>query len=142
MVVNDRSFQPENLDYVNFNYPHLLKMAVKYLDPTGYIPFKYWLSYPVTAIFSVRGCIHNCGTCGGSLSAFNKVCKRTRPSFRSPELVAEDIRTIAEYTGGAHDRAGRPAPGRTGLQRPLPERREKTPHQERDLHRVLQPAAR
>jgi B12-binding domain/radical SAM domain protein len=98
MVVNDRSFQPEDLDYVNFNYPHLLKMAVKYLDPSGYIPFKYWLSYPVTAIFSVRGCIHNCGTCGGSLSAFNKVCMRKRPCFRSPELVAEDIRAISEYT--------------------------------------------
>ena len=99
MVVNDRSFQPVNLDYVNFNYPHLLKMAIKYLDPSGYIPFKYWLSYPVTAIFSVRGCMHNCGTCGGSLSAFNKVCMRKIPSFRSPELVAKDISTIAEYTG-------------------------------------------
>jgi B12-binding domain/radical SAM domain protein len=99
MVVNERSFQPEDLDYVNFNYSHLLKMAIKYLDPTGYIPFKYWLSYPVTAIFSVRGCAHNCGTCGGSLSAFNKVCMRKHPCLRSPELVAEDIRAIAEYTG-------------------------------------------
>ena len=99
MVANDRAFQPEDLDYVNFNYPHLLKMAIKYLDPSGYIPFKYWLSYPVTAIFTVRGCAHNCGTCGGSLSAFNKVCMRKRPCFRSPELVAQDIRMIAEYTG-------------------------------------------
>jgi B12-binding domain/radical SAM domain protein len=98
-VVNDRSFLPEDLDYVNFNYPHLLKMAIKYLDPSGYIPFKYWLNYPVTAIFSVRGCIHNCGTCGGSLSAFNKVCMRKHPCLRSPELVVEDIRAIAEYTG-------------------------------------------
>lgn len=99
MVVNDRSFQPENLDYVSFNYPHLLKMAIKYRDPSGYIPFKYWLSYPVTAIFSVRGCNHNCGTCGGSLSAFNRVCLRQKPCFRSPELVAQDMRTIADYTG-------------------------------------------
>ncbi len=99
MRVNDRTFQPKDLDYVNFNYPHLLKMAIKYLDPTSSIPFKYWLSYPVTAIFSVRGCGHNCGTCGGSLSAFNKVCMRKQPIFRSPELVVEDIRTIAEYTG-------------------------------------------
>ena len=63
-IVNERSFKPENLDYVDFNYAHFLKMAVKYLDPSGYIPFKYWLSYPVTAVFSVRGCVHNCGTCG------------------------------------------------------------------------------
>ncbi len=98
-VVNERSFKPENLDYVDFDYPHLLKMAVKYFDPSGYIPFKYWLNYPVTAVFSVRGCNHNCGTCGGSISAFQKVCARSKPCFRSPERVADDIHRIAEYTG-------------------------------------------
>jgi B12-binding domain/radical SAM domain protein len=96
---NALSFSPKDLDYIDFNYPHFMKMAIKYLDPSGYIPFRYWLSYPVTAVFSVRGCNHNCGTCGGSISAFNRVCKRRRPCFRSPELVAEDIRRIAEMTG-------------------------------------------
>ncbi len=99
MVVNERSFRPENMDYIDFDYPHLIKMVLKYLDPTGYIPFKYWLSYPVTAVFTCRGCNHNCGTCGGSLSAFNKVCLRQKACFRSPERVADDIRRIADYTG-------------------------------------------
>ncbi|HUJ16459.1 MAG TPA: TIGR04190 family B12-binding domain/radical SAM domain protein [Nitrospirota bacterium] len=99
MVVNERTFRPENLDYVDFDYSHLIKMVIKYLDPTGYIPFKYWLSYPVTAVFTCRGCNHNCGTCGGSLSAFKKVCMRQQACFRSPELVADDIRRIADYTG-------------------------------------------
>jgi B12-binding domain/radical SAM domain protein len=99
VVVNERSFKPENLDYIDFDYPHLIRMAIKYRDPTGYIPFKYWLSYPVTAVFSVRGCNHNCGTCGGSLSAFRTVCQRSNACFRSPELVAQDIRSISEYTG-------------------------------------------
>ena len=99
MQVNERSFSPENLDYVDFDYPLLLKNAVKYLDPSGYIPFKYWLNYPVTAVFTCRGCNHNCGTCGGSLSAFKKVCLRPHACFRSPERVADDIRRIADYTG-------------------------------------------
>ena len=98
-VVNARSFQPETMDYIDFDYPHLMKMVLKYLDPSGYIPFKYWLSYPVTAVFTCRGCNHNCGTCGGSLSAFNKVCLRSKACFRSPELVAHDIKRISEYTG-------------------------------------------
>jgi B12-binding domain/radical SAM domain protein len=98
-VVNERSFMPDNMDYIDFNYPHLIKMVLKYLDPTGYIPFKYWLSYPVTAVFTCRGCNHNCGTCGGSLSAFSRVCMRQKACFRSPELVADDIRRIADYTG-------------------------------------------
>jgi B12-binding domain/radical SAM domain protein len=97
--INERSYKPENLDYVDFDYAHFIKMAIKYRDPSGYIPFKYWLSYPVTAIFSVRGCNHNCGTCGGSLSAFQMICERPRACFRSPELVAEDIKKIADYTG-------------------------------------------
>jgi B12-binding domain/radical SAM domain protein len=97
--VNDRSFRPGDLDYVDFDYPHLLKMAVRHRDPLGYIPFQYWLTYPVTAVFTVRGCSHNCGTCGGSLSAFRTVCGRQQACFRSPELVAEDIARIAEYTG-------------------------------------------
>ena len=99
MIVNERSFRPENMDYIDFNYPHLIKMVLKYLDPTGYIPFKYWLSYPVTAVFTCRGCNHNCGTCGGSISAFNRVCQRQKACFRSPERVADDIRRIADYTG-------------------------------------------
>ncbi len=99
VVVNERSFKPENLDYIDFDYPHLLNMAIKYRDPAGYIPFKYWLSYPVTAVFSVRGCNHNCGTCGGSLSAFRTVCQRSSSCFRSPELVVRDIQRISEYTG-------------------------------------------
>ncbi len=99
MVVNERSFTPEGLDYINFDYSHLLRMAMRYRDPFGYIPFKYWLRYPVSAVLSCRGCLHNCGTCGGSVSAFRKVCKREKPCFRSPELVVEDIRKISEYTG-------------------------------------------
>src|SRR5512146_2161810 len=88
VVVNERSFKPENLDYIDFDYPHLIKMAIKYRDPTGYIPFKYWLSYPVTAVFSVRGCNHNCGTCRGSLSALRTVCARSRPALPPPALLA------------------------------------------------------
>jgi B12-binding domain/radical SAM domain protein len=99
VTVNDRSYKPENLDYVDFDYSHFLKMSIKYRDPSGYIPFKYWLSYPVTAIFSVRGCNHNCGTCGGSISAFKTICERSHACFRSPELVAEDIKKISDYTG-------------------------------------------
>lgn len=99
VVINELSFSPATLDYVDFDYPHLFKMAVKYRDPSGYIPFQYWLDYPVTAVFSVRGCNHNCGACGGSLSAFNKVCMRPQACFRSPERLADDIRRIADYTG-------------------------------------------
>ncbi|HUO76535.1 MAG TPA: TIGR04190 family B12-binding domain/radical SAM domain protein [Thermodesulfovibrionales bacterium] len=99
VITNELSNRPENLDDINFDYLHLLKMAIKYRDPSGYIPFRYWLSYPVTAVFQCRGCVHNCASCAGSLSSFKRVCMREKPCFRSPELLAEDIRKISEYTG-------------------------------------------
>lgn len=98
-VVNDISCLPADLDYVSFDYTHFLKMAVKYRDPSGYLPFRNWLSNPVMAVFSSRGCHHDCVTCGGSRSSFARICLRGEPAFRSPELLAKDIRDVARYTG-------------------------------------------
>lgn len=99
VVKNELSNRPEDLDYINFDYLHLLKMAMKYRDPSGYVPFRYWLSYPVTAVFQCRGCNHNCASCAGSLLSFKQFCMREKPCFRSPELLAKDIRNLSEYTG-------------------------------------------
>ncbi|MGE5753942.1 MAG: TIGR04190 family B12-binding domain/radical SAM domain protein [Deltaproteobacteria bacterium] len=96
---NGISYRPTNLDYVHFDYSHPIKMTMKYHDPSGYLPFRNWLSNPVMAVFSCRGCFHDCVSCGGSASAFRGICKRERPAFRSPELLAKDIRNIARVTG-------------------------------------------
>ena len=99
VIVNGISYCPANLDYVNFDYSHLLKMAMKYRDPSGYLPFRNWQSNPVMAVFSSRGCFHDCASCGGSESSFAKLCLRGKPAFRSPELLAKDIQNISKYTG-------------------------------------------
>jgi B12-binding domain/radical SAM domain protein len=99
VITNELSNRPEDLDRVNFDYLHLIKMGIKYRDPSGYLPFRYWLSYPVMAVFQCRGCNHNCASCAGSLSSFKKLCMREKPCFRSPELIAEDLRKISKYTG-------------------------------------------
>lgn len=99
VVDNGISYRPPNLDHVHFDYSHPLKMTVKYHDPSGYLPFRNWLSNPVMAVFSCRGCLHDCVSCGGSASAFHRLCGRDRPAFRSPELLAKDIRAIAACTG-------------------------------------------
>jgi B12-binding domain/radical SAM domain protein len=98
-IVNGISYRPPNLDYVSYDYTHLLKMAMKYRDPSGYLPFRNWLSNPVVGVFSSRGCFHDCASCGGSESSFAKLCLRGKPAFRSPELLAQDIRNVAQYTG-------------------------------------------
>lgn len=99
IVENELSWRPENLDHVNFDYSHLIRMGMKYLDPSGYLPFRNWLDNPVTAVFVSRGCVHDCASCGGASSAFHRYCRRQRPVFRAPERLAADIRQIATYTG-------------------------------------------
>jgi hypothetical protein len=36
--------------------------------------------------------------CGGSRSAYEQICGRTRPAFRSPEKLAEDVATIGTFS--------------------------------------------
>jgi B12-binding domain/radical SAM domain protein len=96
---NGITYRPSDLDYVHFDYSHIVKMTMKYHDPSGYLPFRNWLSNPVMAVFSCRGCSHDCVSCGGSASSFRRLCGRGQPAFRSPELLAKDIRNIARYTG-------------------------------------------
>lgn len=98
-VVNDMTYPPDNLDHVSFDCSHPLKMALKYRDPSGYLPFRNWLSNPLLAVFSCRGCIHDCAPCGGSGSSFTRLCGRTKPAFRSPELLAKDVKSAARYGG-------------------------------------------
>jgi B12-binding domain/radical SAM domain protein len=99
VIVNEMSACPDTLDHLNFDCSHPLKMAMKYRDPSGYLPFRNWLSNPLLAVFSCRGCIHDCAPCGGSGSAFARLSGRLRPAFRSPELLARDIRSAARYSG-------------------------------------------
>ena len=98
--VNEFSHCPESLDAVHFDYRHLLKMAIKYRDPSGYIPFRYWLTYPVSAVFQCRGCAGTCASCAGSFASFKRVCAREKPCYRSPELLAEDMKKISEFSKG------------------------------------------
>jgi B12-binding domain/radical SAM domain protein len=66
----------------------------------GSVPFKSWLSYPVCASLTCRGCTHDCVTCGGSASAFRNHFGRDRVAFRDPELLVHDISHIQKYIPG------------------------------------------
>ena len=98
VVDNGITSRAEDLDGLRFDYLPLLRRAIGYRDPFGLIPFKGWLSYPVSAVFTCRGCAHNCGSCGGSISGFRSVCYRQGPIYRSPELVADDVLRMADLT--------------------------------------------
>lgn len=80
------------------NYPHLFRQALKYLDLKSLIPIYDWWKYPITAVMTCRGCVHNCVFCGGSHFAGQYYCSRKAPAFRNPEKIAQDIITISRLT--------------------------------------------
>jgi B12-binding domain/radical SAM domain protein len=95
--VNPLSHVPEGVDDITIDYRHIMKKVVRYVDPTGYQPFIDWYSYPVTAVFTCRGCTYNCRTCGGSARFFQSVANRKKPAYRDPGLLAQDIFNIADH---------------------------------------------
>ncbi|MHB0988395.1 MAG: TIGR04190 family B12-binding domain/radical SAM domain protein [Bellilinea sp.] len=100
MHANPISYSPDNLDDLLLDYTHVLRSVVRYRDLASYKPFRNWMKYPITAALTVRGCRYNCTTCGGSACAFRGISNRQRPAYRSPELLAQDIRRIGEYSKG------------------------------------------
>jgi len=98
--VNEIGFSPLNLDHVLLDYSYVVRAVARYRDLASFVPFKGWLGYPITAALSVRGCTHNCRTCGGSAAAFASLHNRRRPAYRAPEDLAQDIRNIARFSNG------------------------------------------
>ena len=95
--VNPLTHVPENLDEMTIDYSHIMRKVVRYIDPTGYQPFINWYTYPVTAVFTCRGCAYSCKTCGGSAQTFRTMANRKKPAYRSPKLLAQDIFNVSDH---------------------------------------------
>ena len=98
--INQLSYVPDDINEFSIDYSHVIRSAMKHRDFSGHIPFSDWQNYPITAIFTCRGCTHSCRTCGGSREAYQNFCHRRKPAYRDPELVASDIKGISKYFKG------------------------------------------
>ena len=94
---NELTYVPKDLDHLDVDYGWIVKSVIKHRDLEGLKPFKDWDRYPLTAVFTVRGCSVQCAVCGGSCSAMKGFLGRERPAFRSPEKVVADIYNIQQY---------------------------------------------
>ena len=99
IVTNPMTFVPADLDYTDVPaYGYLLRSVFKYRSLRNLVPCLEWLQYPITLLLSARGCTEDCAVCGGSRSAYRRICHRERPAFRSPERLARDVETIASFS--------------------------------------------
>ncbi|MDR0778109.1 MAG: TIGR04190 family B12-binding domain/radical SAM domain protein [Methanomassiliicoccaceae archaeon] len=97
MHTNNISFIPDDLDWLRFDYGTVIKNVIRHRDLKSALPWLNWDKLPLTSVFTVRGCSHNCAECGGSSFANARILCRDRPAFRSPEKVAEDMSIIQDY---------------------------------------------
>ncbi len=98
--VNPHTYRPDNLDHVMLDYRYVVRAAVRDLGMGNYVPFKDWADYPILAALSCRGCTQSCVICGGSAASFKQMHGRTKPAFRDPERLAEDVRRSAKMSRG------------------------------------------
>jgi B12-binding domain/radical SAM domain protein len=96
---NELKYVPGDLEHLGDNYVYMLRSAVKYGDIRGLRAFRDWWSYPLTAVTTCRGCLNDCGFCGGSAYAMNRRFCRRGAAFRRPEAIARDVETISRFTG-------------------------------------------
>jgi len=97
---NVLSWVPSSLDNLPLDYNYPVKSVIKYRSLAGVLPFSNWLDYPITAVFTCRGCTLNCRSCGGSRFFFKEMCHRDKVAYRSPSLLANDIYSIQRYLNG------------------------------------------
>jgi B12-binding domain/radical SAM domain protein len=100
VVVNPLTYVPDTFDHVNLDYSFSMRSVIRDRDMVSALPFKGWLSYPVSASLTCRGCTRSCVTCGGSATAFRQHYKRDRVAFRDPELLVRDIAHIGKHIPG------------------------------------------
>ncbi len=99
VVVNPLTFIPANLDYIDVpDYLYAIRLMLKYRSVEDISPYLRWLQHPTTMLLNSRGCTLDCSTCGGSRSAYERVCERSWPAFRSPEKLASDAKSIMTFS--------------------------------------------
>ena len=99
VVVNPLTFIPNDLDYIDVpDYLYAIRLMFKYRSMQDLSPYLRWLQHPTTMLLNARGCTLDCSTCGGSRSAYETVCERSWPAFRSPEKLVSDVRSITSFS--------------------------------------------
>ena len=89
---------PANLDDIDIpDYRYAMRSVFQYHSLLDALPYEGWLSYPLSALLTMRGCTQDCALCGGSRSAYSFNCARTKPSMRSPAKLMQDIECIQRF---------------------------------------------
>jgi B12-binding domain/radical SAM domain protein len=97
---NPLAFVPQTLDYVDVRPELLIEMAIRYRDVRSVLPYAGWLRDPTTMVLPLKGCAYECVTCGSSATTCSHLTLRSRPVYRSPVSLADNLASIGRLTRG------------------------------------------
>jgi B12-binding domain/radical SAM domain protein len=96
--VNPHGYLPDTLDYVDPRPEVFAGMVLRHRDLAGALPMQGWLRNPMTAVLALKGCTHDCVTCGASRTTCTTLTRRMRPAFRSPASLVANMSAIARFS--------------------------------------------
>jgi B12-binding domain/radical SAM domain protein len=96
--VNPQRYVPASLDYVDLRPDVVADMVLRYGDLESTLPLQGWWRNPITALFAVKGCSHDCVTCGASRTACASLTRRQAPAFRSPASIVRNMVAIGRLS--------------------------------------------
>ncbi|RLG61270.1 TIGR04190 family B12-binding domain/radical SAM domain protein [Candidatus Geothermarchaeota archaeon] len=88
---------PKSLDECSIDYGYVIKESLRSGDILSSIPFAKFLSEPIGTSLSLKGCVYECITCGGSRFAYKRLLNRDFVAFKSPQKIVEEINSLQEY---------------------------------------------
>jgi B12-binding domain/radical SAM domain protein len=97
---NPLSALPSNLDHTDIRVDRMVEMVLRHGDLESVLPFNGWWRNPITAVFTVKGCAHECVTCGSSKTTCGLLTKRHHPVFRTPAAVVRNVVGISRLIRG------------------------------------------
>ena len=86
---NPESFVADSLDDYPIDLGMMVGSVVRNFDFWTTVPFHFWWKHPITAVFTVRGCLRGCVTCG---------CPRGAFQLRGPDAIAAMVRELASFS--------------------------------------------
>jgi B12-binding domain/radical SAM domain protein len=96
--VNPQSYVPTSLDYVDLRPDLVADMVLRHRDLVSTLPLQRWWRDPISAVFTLKGCSHDCVTCGASRTTCTALTKRSQPAFRSPASLVANMSAIARMS--------------------------------------------
>ncbi len=96
--VNPHRYLPDTLDYVDLRPELIADMVIRHRDLASVLPAQKWWRNPISAVLTVKGCSHDCVTCGASRETCTHLTKRTRPAFRSPASLVANIEALGRLS--------------------------------------------